>query len=242
MKPFLIQTKKGHIQHDFAFHLLESINHQNWFYGEKTYNYILSDEVEPSHTNMIPVGSLSFVFEYMKTHLQIDEQAIKPLNIPTELCKPLFLQRSVYFAHPHEIKCQKEIFVKSNERYKFFADIITNSTMLPSGEYLVSEVIELESEWRVFVHQGEMVGLKHYAGDFRKFPDVPMIDAMINEYKSSPLAYTLDVGIHSKGTCVIEVHPFVSCGLYGFQDPKRLPIMFQQGFTYMLREAKKFTV
>lgn len=53
---------------------------------------------------------------------------------------------------------------------------------------------------------------------------------MITAYTNSPRAYTLDIGINEFGTTVIEVHPFVSCGLYGFHDLKVLPQMFIAGF------------
>ena len=59
---------------------------------------------------------------------------------------------------------------------------------------------------------------------------------MIKDYKDSPLSYTLDVGINNNGTFIIEVHPFVSCGLYGFSDYRILCYMFENGFNYIKRD------
>jgi len=59
---------------------------------------------------------------------------------------------------------------------------------------------------------------------------------MIIAYTDAPRAYTLDVGINVFGTTIIEVHPFVSCGLYGFHDLKVLPQMFLAGFNHFKGE------
>lgn len=59
---------------------------------------------------------------------------------------------------------------------------------------------------------------------------------MVEEYSknNSPIAYTLDVGIHfvdnNLVTSLIEVHDFFSCGLYGFDDKDKLPFMFYRWF------------
>jgi len=75
-----------------------------------------------------------------------------------------------------------------------------------------------------------LVGLQNYTGDFTMFPNVNKINEMIQTYKSSPVAYTLDIGINDKDTFVIEVHDFFSCGLYGFSNHKILPFMFSKWF------------
>ena len=50
---------------------------------------------------------------------------------------------------------------------------------------------------------------------------------MINAYADSPYAYTIDVAVlGNKETVLIEVHPFFSCGLYGFADYRVLVDMF----------------
>ena len=58
----------------------------------------------------------------------------------------------------------------------------------------------------------------------------------ISKIGKSLTAYTLDVGILPNGrTAVIEVHNFVSCGLYGFDHPV-LTAMIANGYkTELLR-------
>lgn len=126
----------------------------------------------------------------------------------------------------------KPLFFKSASQYKKFTDIVYQKDInnMPDDEYLVSSVVDIQSEWRAFIFNNKLVGLNNYAGDFTIFPNIDLIKEMIREYKNSPKAYTLDVGINNSGTFIIEVHPFVSCGLYGFADYRILPQMFIAGF------------
>ncbi|PDZ93952.1 hypothetical protein CON36_36435 [Bacillus cereus] len=234
MKKFLIQTIDNRVEHDFSFHLIKAIEYNSWFYNEKVYEYVLSEQVGV-YKDFIPVGSLEFVFQYIEQHHHRDKKSIRPINIPHELCIDEFLNRNVYVANKNNISLSGEKFIKSNSEYKSFTDVVTDVNVIPDGEYLVSDVIDIESEWRAFICQKELVGLKHYAGDFKLFPNTSLIEKMIHSYTKSPNSYTLDVGINKDGCFVIEVHPFVSCGLYGFADYKRLPLMFTQGYNYMLR-------
>ncbi|MDA1675649.1 ATP-grasp domain-containing protein [Bacillus cereus group sp. TH152-1LC] len=234
MKKFLIQTINNRVEHDFGFHLIKAIEYNNWFYNEKVYNYVLSEQAG-EYKDFIPVGSLEFVFQYLEQHHHKDKKSIKPINIPHELSTDEFLNRNVYVANKNNISLLGEKFIKSNSEYKSFTDVVSDVNVLPDGEYLVSDVIDIESEWRAFICQNELVGLKHYTGDFRLFPNISLIEKMISSYTKGPNSYTLDVGINKDGCFVIEVHPFVSCGLYGFADYKRLPVMFIQGYNYMLK-------
>lgn len=234
MKKFLIQTVDGMVRHDFGFHLVEAIRYHNWYYNEKVYEYLLSETPHQGH-GYIPVGSLEFVFDYIEIYHNIDRKMIKPINIPKELMSEEFLKRKVYTTEQQDIVLEKEMFVKSQDSYKSFTEITKDATIIPKGNYLVSEVVDIVSEWRCFVHAGKLVGLQNYSGDFARFPEVKAIEKMIDIYASSPVSYTLDVGVNVKGTFVIEVHPYVSCGQYGFSDYKILPIMFEQGFEYLLK-------
>ncbi len=234
MKTFLIQTINGKIKHDFSFQLLEAIEYQNWYYNEKRYNIILSDTHKTE--NCIPVGTVEFVLSYLNKFHGI--RNVKPINIPIELMKPVFLKRQVDIINtektPLSIK-DKPLFVKDNLKIKGFADIITDGSKL-KGDFLVSELIDIDSEWRAFVYDKRLVGLQNYSGDFTFFPDVNLIKDMIKNYTNCPPAYTLDVGLNEKdGTFLIEIHNFFSCGLYGFNDCRILPQMFVRSFNYILQ-------
>lgn len=233
MRTFLIQTIDNKVKHDFSFQLLEAIDYQNWYCNEKRYDVILSENCDIE--NCIPVGAVEFVLLYLKKHYGIE--GVKPINIPPELMNLTFLKRHVEIVDteksPVLIK-DKPLFIKDNNKIKGFADIITDGSRL-KGEYLVSEVINIDSEWRAFVYRSRLVGLQNYSGDFTLFPDVTLINDMIQTYSQCPPAYTLDVGINKeKGTFLIEVHNFFSCGLYGFHDHRILPQMFIQSFQSLI--------
>jgi len=234
VKTFLIQTIDGKVKHDFSFYLLEAIEYQNWYYNEKKYNFIFSDTIEKE--NCIPIGTVEFVLSYLNKFHGI--RNVKPINIPIELMKPVFLKRQVDIINtektPLSIK-DKPLFVKDNLKIKGFADIITDGSKL-KGDFLVSELIDIDSEWRAFVYDKRLVGLQNYSGDFTFFPDVNLIKDMIKNYTNCPPAYTLDVGLNEKdGTFLIEIHNFFSCGLYGFNDCRILPQMFVRSFNYILQ-------
>lgn len=240
MYKFLIQLVDGLPHHDFSFHLIQSIKTQNWLYQDKLYEYYLSENVE-GYPDCIPIGSLEFVFEYLEHYYGLDKSYIKPINIPPSLRKEEFTGRKIVILDKEDIKGDKKdyIFVKSNTQYKAYTDAVTRIDCIPNDEYMVSELIKMNSEWRAFVQNGKLLGIQFYSGDFTVLPNIEAVKNMIGSYDEAPLSYTLDIAM-SNGKCVIvEIHPFVSCGLYGFNDYKYLPSMMIQGFNYMKKEAEK---
>lgn len=219
---FLIQLIPGQF-HDFSFHLIEACKYHNWL-GNKDITFELNETIPPPsifHNAIepsIPVGTVEFVCEYLKEFYNLEP---KPRNVPEELFK--FAGRNILNGTEKDIIGEK--FVKSNDKIKVFTEICKKA---PAGNYQISDIIDIQSEWRGFVYQGELVGLQNYLGEFDIFPDVACIRQMILEYKSAPVSYTLDVGISNGNTVIIEVHDFFSCGLYGFHDYKLLPFMFSR--------------
>lgn len=237
MATFNIQTINGEIKHDFAFQLAEAVNYQNWYYDQVVHEIIKSEHVLDDPT-VIPVGSLDFVFMHLNKHYEVQEKDIQPINIPTDLMKFAFLKRECAYLKREEIEQKNDfLFIKSASRYKSFLEVTASFDSLPDDTFLVSEHIEIESEWRFFVNSGELLSMHHYLGDFTQTPDFELVKRMVQAYKSAPTFYTLDVGVNKKGTFVIEVHPIVSCGLYGFQNNRLLPQMTMNGFQYMKEQA-----
>jgi len=218
---FLIQTYNGIVEHDFSLELIESIKYLKWLDSTNDMNYVLSDDINGYEIGYIPIGSVEFVQQYLEIFHNIN---IKPINIPEELFS--FCERKVINGTEKDIIGSK--FVKSNDKIKSYTEITKKA---PPGNYQISEIIEIESEWRSFVYKNKLVGLQNYSGDFKIFPDVEKIETIINNYKSAPIAYTLDVAILTNNkTDIIEIHDFFSCGLYGFSDRKILPYMFIRWF------------
>lgn len=228
---FLIQTIEGGIRHDFSFALLESIRYFQWLNRDEIEFKLTDEEIYP---NYIPVGSVEFVSGYFKKYYDIE---LKPINIPSSLMQDKFLKRKVFIGNEKDVKPGQ--FVKSNEKIKGYTNIIKEGDNIPHGNYLISDYIDITSEWRAFVYKGDLVGLQNYSGDFLKFPDVNLIKEMIQEYKDSPVSYTIDVGVNNYDTFLIEVHDFFSCGLYGFNNINILPFMFSRWFYEKLKKNGK---
>lgn len=232
---FLIQKIDGKITHDFSLTLLESIRFQKWLDSKNkiTIKYLNTNINETIifksiHKKYIPIGSVEFV----TTFLQYFYNKIPmPINIPTELFN--FTYRNIFNGTEKDIKNIKgKWFIKNNDKIKDFSEIIdiNENTYLKEGNYQFSQFIQIQSEWRVFIYKGKLVGLQNYSGDFTKFPNVDTIKGMVLAYKNAPISYTLDIGVTDYSTFVIECHDFFSCGLYGFNDYTILPFMFSKWF------------
>lgn len=128
-------------------------------------------------------------------------------------------------------------------------------------DYVCSEIIpKILSEYRVLVHEDIIVGVQYYSGlriisdgydsfsDYigRKtsgvlaFPDSDLLKEVLNTIiiqrlngVNFPKSYTLDVAVTPKGTMLLEVHNFVSCGTYGFYG-NELPYMYRDGIDFEL--------
>jgi hypothetical protein len=235
MAGFLVQTVEGHVKHDFAFSLEEAVRYQNWYNNGSHALHLCDNVLDRDFSTFIPVGTIQFVKKFLSIYYDI--HVIKPINIPPELFYFKFLQRHVELVHKKDLVLDgKEKFVKSNESLKGYTETVTSTEGIPDIELVVSDLIEIESEWRAFVFRGELVGLQNYSGDFTAFPDVEFIKICIKEYTNCPPAYTLDIGLNEEdGTFIIEAHNFYSCGLYGFSENRLLPQMFISSFNHLIK-------
>ena len=84
---------------------------------------------------------------------------------------------------------------------------------------VVSEYVLFDSEWRVFVVNGEIIGLSHYQGDHFVYPDSTTIKSAISEFKSAPAGYGIDFGVLSNGqTVLVEANDGYSLGSYSLNS------------------------
>ena len=243
MTTFVIQCEKvkGNLMpmFDFCFEAIQAINYQNWFHGN-VYDFVLAEEIRDEHKECIPIGSVEFVTNHMKKFHNISD--INPLNIPDILFP--FAKREIMRVSRDNlwpvIYSHDRLFVKADDQIKGYADICTPKSNIPfSNRYLVSEVIGINTEWRCFVRNGKLLDMKCYSGEFNIFPDVAEINKMISAYTEAPPAYTIDVGVNTKGeTVIIECHNFFSCGLYGFSDYRYLLDMFLKAYHWQINHSK----
>lgn len=180
---------------------------------EKTIQYLQYCKIDPSIYASIDIpDELKHLtgrnFEY-KTLKQFKQETNLPIFVKSHSKIKAFPSGVI-----SEQSSRKELFNKDQEGKELDDEMIV----------MTSEVVDIVSEYRCFVLNGELMEIKHYQGDFRLFPYIDVIQRMIKEYKSAPIAYTLDVGIliNQKDfllkTILIEVNDMWAVGPYGV-DP-----------------------
>ncbi|OME55538.1 hypothetical protein BSK59_13765 [Paenibacillus odorifer] len=242
MTDFLIQTIDGQVRHDFSFSLMEAIDYQNWLHANShSYHLAELDELfEHDYSNCTPSGTVEFVQEFLSGYHNIHKS--KPINIPNDLFSMKYLKRFVFKKKKEELwDCHGKVFLKSNDKIKGYTEFVDLDNLpadVPNDSFVISEIVDIQSEWRAFVHNKQLVGLQHYLGDFKMFPDVNLIEEMINDYHNSPPSYTLDVGINrASGTFLLESHNLWSTGFYCFRDTRIIPQMLVLSFRHLIKKG-----
>ncbi len=213
--------------YEFCYQANEAIRHINWYRNKIVHenwkrsledlNYIKLNKPK----KVLHVGSIEFikkVFNGLKLELP------KPINIPSELNQYEFLKRKISMGYLKDLRFP--CFIKPLNELKLFTGCLLESNkdlslLIPElkedTELLISEPINIVSEWRGFVYKGKLVDCKHYSGDFKIGPDYNKAIEMIKSYTLAPVAYTLDIGITDNNeTILVEVNDFYSVATYGF--------------------------
>jgi hypothetical protein len=149
------------------------------------------------------------------------------ITYPEELMQ--FLGRSIERKKLGEIKeADLPLFIKpAGEIKKFTGDVFSKAAHLENvrifekctddTEVWTSEILEFETEYRVFVSNGIIYGMKHYKGDFALMINIEEVKEMVATYKDCPSAYTLDVGLVEGKTFLVEVNDMWAIGSYGLE-------------------------
>lgn len=105
-----------------------------------------------------------------------------------------------------------------------FGDLLRTCDLPSQTPVQCAQAVEFAVEYRCFVHRDEIIGCKHYAGDFRIAPDWAVIDAALLAYAERPIGCALDFGVTRNGqTLLVEVNDGFSLGHYGLT-----PIFYAQ--------------
>ena len=177
---------------------------------------IFFEEIEEVPKNQFVVCFIEDTIKYLE--LAGIEIPI-PLNIPEELMK--YTNREINTANLQDIISQPElfifpIFIKPYAKLKAFSSGVLSK---PTGLSLIfsdvkdknqlaqiSSVVPMLSEYRCFIKNKRIIGIRHYSGDFKLFPNIDQIEKMVVDYVSSPIAYTLDVAISTHEVGPIYYH------------------------------------
>lgn len=160
--------------------------------------------------NYIPIGTV----EYVEKYCQLNGITLpKNISYPTELCA--YLKRQI-----HQSQFQ---YAKDNEfvkpiKTKVFTGGIKRELSEPVSDtepVWISEPIDFLTEFRYYVIDRAIVGYSQYNdGEDTTEPDISIVRDMVNDYKDSPIAYSIDVGVSGGDTVLIEVNDGWSLELY----------------------------
>jgi ATP-grasp domain, R2K clade family 2 len=78
---------------------------------------------------------------------------------------------------------------------------------------------KIVSEWRLYVHNRQIIDSRNYSGDFMISPNYDYAKSVIADYPNFPCAYTIDIGVLSSGeNVVVEFNDMWAIGNYGIPN------------------------
>lgn len=202
---------------DTGFAMIEADRYRQWLQNEPSCISFQSDTAALG-TDSIPVGTIEWTEQVSGIHLT-------PINVPPELRKPPFVSRTCLDVQADSLEevfseYGSPLFVKSGAAYKKWpADLFKEAEDVPADfSYFVSTPVDFIAEWRAFIFRGSVVDVRQYSGDWRQSKNIPIawLDGLARTTMLQ--AHTIDFGLTEHGPELIEIHPFISCGLYGFEN------------------------
>lgn len=104
-------------------------------------------------------------------------------------------------------------------------NLIPLANIPDDAEVWVCEPMEIFSEFRVYVHDGDILGVKHYFGDWSIIPQKSFVKEVVKSYSGSPIAYGIDIAVvkdpvapHHYRDIVLEVNDGCNLGNYGLDS------------------------
>ncbi len=176
------------------------------------------------YAGQIPLGTIPFVNTFYSDVYGIKQ--MQPIEVPVCLRTREFLKRKYDIVPGSALPKTGEWFIKDVSELKRFS-YNGNAKYLDRDEYqkdfdrshlfVVSEVQDILSEYRVYIINGEISFLANYNGSPLLFPDIPLIqkaNRIFSMQSYYPRSYTLDVMITKEGTSLIECHTMFATGIY----------------------------
>jgi len=158
----------------------------------------------------IPIGSVEYVQKYFEV---MNITCPKPINYPKSLQK--YLNRNVWSSVFGEV--EDHLFVKPKENKSFTGDIKSELELEIHSDtsVWVSDPVEFTSEFRFYVLENKILGYSQYDDGPNDTIDVSKVNQIVQDYKDSPIGYSLDVG-HTKDAdlLLVEVNDGWSLGYY----------------------------
>lgn len=172
------------------------------------------------------VGICGYIGDALEALKRMGAQAPQPLDYPE--CLAPFFAREITPSTMGEVRRGGRIFVKP-QQHKLFTGLVWDPSDAAARRAVVtvpsetpvwtSNEITIESEYRVFVLDGAIVGVKHYKGDWSIALPRIVVEQAAQAFIGAPSAYSLDFGVSTAaGSNLIEVNDSFALGGYGLES------------------------
>ena len=191
--------------------------------GYKPVFYTEDSQLEACRPDDLIVGRVSTIVN----HLESYGITLENYDYPEELSG--FLGRKVWTDTLDSIISNSNrwpVFIKPVRDKVFTGFVLRDSNDIPNlhkadknEPVYCSGLISFQTEWRVFVRYGNVIGIHPYKGDWKAQFDPKRVEAMITAFKNAPAGYSLDIGVTDNGeTVLVEINDGFALGNYGI-DP-----------------------
>lgn len=198
-----------------------------WEQGVETAPFYGFGDIEELSDLGPEVGLVGFIGDVLEALRILGKPIPSPLDYPEELTP--WIGRKIRRGTIGEVRRTTEkLFVKPVS-HKLFTGFVWNAsvgermliaTHRTDTEVWISELVQWESEYRCFIQDGEIVGVRLYKGDWAKALDRDTVEAAVRAYKSQPRGLSLDFGVTSTGeTLLVEANDGFALGSYGLKSP-----------------------
>ena len=209
----------------------------------------------------IPIGSINFISAWLKVFYNIDKE--NPIEIPPILRTDEFLKRKYSIVTADKLPRTGRYFIKDVSKLKEFTysgdlEYFLFDEMFepakspydyslrinPDHLFQVSEIVNILSEYRVYIIGGKIENIANYNGNVTLFPDVELIKKANDLYSTQPdypKSYSMDLMITPRGTAITEIHNYTSLGHYSTLFGDNLLYAYRDGIDYLLKHNTPIT-
>lgn len=225
MKKPVLYVQRLPDKHKLAFDFCYSAKLGAEQLGIKTKTFINSDDVPGDPTNIL-VGSVEACSNWLFTNGYPVPEPVNLLNYVPKLGRNIGISHINDIGHP-DSPFKYPLFIKPHTQIKAFTGFVATDDLTKKvfsenydGWVLFQDVIEIVSEYRLYVSNNRPIGMKHYRGDCLTQPSEAFVRNCFNSVKSTidHHSYTLDFGVLDNGyTVLIEINDGWAIGNYGLE-------------------------
>jgi hypothetical protein len=202
------------------------------------YDVVLFEEKDIDTLDIIPetpVFAGVTIFKKIVDKLGVGYQ---PFNCYPEVLEPYYgrtLTKSMLGVEREKFhKTYQKVFVKPVLPKQFIGNVwesiinlIPLANIPDDAEVWVCEPMDILSEYRCYVLDGEILGVKHYYGDWNIVPQKELVETVVKQYEGAPAAYGIDFAVVKEviepqtryyRDIVLEVNDGCNLGNYGLDS------------------------